>query len=58
MIVKEKYCCPWVYIKLGVELLESSKDYCNFNDELCVRDSGQECAIYNEWLEEKDEDMR
>lgn len=44
--------CPWVYTKHADEI-EESKDYCKFSDEICVRVSGQECAIYDEWLEEE-----
>lgn len=43
--------CPYVKRKSAGD---ESWDFCEINDKPCLRESGLECDIYNEWLKEKD----
>lgn len=51
MIADKENRCPYIITKRAGD---ESRDFCDFTDETCVLVSSQQCAIYNEWLQERE----
>lgn len=43
--------CPHIIRKSAGD---ETFDFCEINDKFCLKESGSECDIYNEWLKEKE----